>query len=65
MHLVDWISEAIDTLIFDAPNMPLCARAHWRKQRRFWRVWVRVFDFAFSRKEQGHCRACYDRRFPK
>lgn len=63
MRRLDWISETLDRLIFPAPNMPLCARAWWCRDRLGWRLWVVVFDRLLALREDGHCRRCYGRRW--
>lgn len=64
MRRLEWISEALDRLIFDEPSMPLCARAHWHRHKFWPGIWVRVMDVLFRWKEPNHCQRCYGRRWP-
>lgn len=57
------LSEAAHRIAFGPPDMTLCARAWWRRDRLFWRLWVTVFDRLFRWVERDHCRQSYERRW--
>lgn len=62
LRALSWLSRRACCLL-TGYDMTLCAYAHWRQDKRFWRCWCRVFD-ALVRPDRPHCQNSYKRRFP-